>query len=199
MTVGAKNPKLEKFFTSESNKWRAEMQALREIMLSLPLSEEMKWGQACYTHGKDRNIAIIHGFKEYCGLSFMKGALMKDPAGLLIQPTENMQAGRQIRFTGLDQITGHEDTIKAYVADAIAIEESGRQVPKKETKDFPVPDELRQKFAEDPAYKEAFEALTPGRQRGWLLHFAGAKQSATRASRIEKAREKIFDRLGPMD
>jgi uncharacterized protein YdeI (YjbR/CyaY-like superfamily) len=193
-----KNPKLDNFFLGNSNKWLSEMQKLREIVLSLPLTEEMKWGQPCYTHGKDRNIVLIHGFKEYCALLFIKGALMPDPADILIQQTENVQAGRQIRFTSLDQINQMEDTIKAYIANAIAVEESGVQVQKKETKDFPVAEELHQAFADDAAFKEAFEALTPGRQRAWLLHFSGAKQSATRVSRIEKARDKIFDGMGPL-
>lgn len=199
MTKGTKNPELDKFFLANDKKWLGEMQKLREIVLSFPLAEELKWMHPCYTHGKDRNIVLIHAFKEYCALLFMKGALMQDPQNILIQQTENVQAGRQIRFTSLKQIEEMEDTLKAYIADAIAVEESGAQVQKKETKDFPVPDELRAAFEEDAAYKEAFEALTPGRQRAWLLHFGGAKQSATRVSRIEKAREKIFDGMGPLE
>jgi len=194
-----KNPKLDKFFLADGQKWRSEMQKLREIVLSLPLSEEMKWGQPCYTHGKDRNIVLIHGFKEYCALLFMKGALMNDPANILIQQTENVQSGRQIRFTSLKQIEEMEPTLKAYIQNAIEVEESGVQLQKKETRDFPVAEELRQAFDRDGAYKEAFEALTPGRQRAWLLHFAGAKQSATRVSRIDKARDKIFDGMGPLE
>lgn len=195
-----KNPELDAYFLGTAkNRWPAETRKLREIVLTFPLSEEKKWMHPCYTHGKDCNVVLIHGFKEYCALLFIKGALMKDPANILIQQTENVQAGRQIRFTTLGQIEQMEETIKAYIAEAIAVEESGAQIQKKKTKDFPVSDELRTALAEDGAYKEAFEALTPGRQRAWLLHFGGAKQSATRISRIEKARDKIFDGMGPLD
>jgi uncharacterized protein YdeI (YjbR/CyaY-like superfamily) len=199
MTAGKKNPKLDSLFLKNSDQWSNEKQKLREIVLSLPLAEEMKWGQPCYTSGKDRNVLLIHGFKEYVALLFMKGALMKDPAGLLVQQTENVQSARQIRFTGLDEIEKQEDTLKAYIQNAIEIEAAGLKIEKKETKDFPVPDELTQKFAEDAELKKAFEALTPGRQRAWLLHFGQAKQSATRVSRIEKARPKILEGKGLLD
>ena len=199
MTKGTKNPKLDSHFLSNSDQWREEKQKLREIVLALPLSEEMKWGQPCYTSGKDRNVVLIHGFKEYVALLFMKGALMKDPAGILVQQTENVQSARQIRFTNLDEIVGQEETLKAYIQNAIDIEEAGLKVEKKETKDFPVPDELHAKFAEDAELQKAFEALTPGRQRSWLLHIGQAKQSATRLSRIEKARSKIIEGKGMLE
>ena len=199
MTKGKKNPELDSYFFGNKNKWPEEERKLREIVLDFPFTEEKKWMHPCYTIGKDRNVVLIHGFKEYCALLFIKGALMADPQNILIQQTENVQAGRQIRFTSLQQIEEMEPTLKAYIQNAIEVEESGAQIQKKETKDFPVPDELRTAFEQDGAFKEAFEALTPGRQRAWLLHFGGAKQSATRTSRIEKARDKIFDRLGPLE
>jgi len=199
MTDGKRNPKLDRHFLSNSDRWQAEKQKLREIILALPLIEEMKWGQPCYTSGKDRNIVLIHGFKDYCALLFMKGALMKDPAGILVQQTANVQSARQIRFTSLDQIIEMEATLTAYVTDAIGIEEAGLKVEKKETKDFPVPEELDMKFKQDSALKEAFRALTPGRQRAYLLHFAAAKRSTTREARIEKCRPKILDGKGLLD
>ena len=139
---------------------------------------------------------LIHGFKDYCALLFIKGALMKDPAGILIQQTENVQLGRQIRFTSAEQIDGMENLLKAYIHDAIEVEKAGLTIEKKTTADFEVPEEFAKKLAEDAALKEAFEALTPGRQRGYLLHFAGAKQSKTREARIEKYAPKILEGKG---
>jgi len=199
MTAGTKNPKLDSLFLKNADQWSMEKQKLREIVLSLPLTEEMKWGQPCYTSGKDRNVVLIHGFKEYVALLFMKGALMKDPAGILVQQPEYVQSARQIRFTGLGEIVAQEETLKAYIQNAIEIEEAGLKIEKREAKDFPVPDELHAKLAEDAELKNAFEALTPGRQRAWLLHFGQAKQSATRVSRIEKARPKILEGKGLLD
>lgn len=184
------NPSVDGFF-QKAEKWRDEFAALRKIVLARGLSEELKWGQPCYLH-QGHNVVLIHGFKDYCALLFMKGALMKDEAGALVRQTENVQSARQLRFTSLREIVEAEAMIASYVADAVEVEKSGRTVQRKETAEFSVPEELRRRFDEDPAFKAAFEALTPGRQRGYLLHFAGAKQSKTRASRIEKAFDRIF-------
>ena len=178
------NPKLDGFF-KHAKKWREELQKLRAIVLACPLAEEMKWGQPCYT-SEDKNIVIIHGFKEYCALLFFKGVLLKDPKHILIQQTENVQAGRQIRFTNLDQIVKLAPTLKSYILEAIAVEKSGLKVKKKQTSDFKVPEEFQSKLDELPALKAAFNALTPGRQRGYLHFFSSAKQSKTRSERVEK-------------
>lgn len=178
-----------------SRPWAPEQKALREIVLETPLTEEIKWGQPCYTlDGK--NVVLIHGFKDYCALLFMKGALMKDPKKLLIQQTEHVQSGRQIRFTGLKEIVAARAVLKAYVEDAIAVEKAGLSVEKKKTSEFPYPEEFLQKLEEAPDLSVAFEALTPGRQRSYLYHFAAAKQSATRVARIEKAGPAIFEGRG---
>ncbi len=180
------------------NHWRAELKQLRTLVLESGLSEELKWGVPCYMLQKN-NIVLIHALKEYCGLSFFKGALMKDPKGILIQQTENMQAGRQIRFTNLQQIREMEDTIKAYIQEAIAVEKAGLKVEYKKTEEFTVPAELQTKLDKMPALKAAFDALTPGRQRGYLLYFAAPKQSKTRESRIEKSIPKILNGEGLHD
>lgn len=172
-------------------RWREEMTALREIVRECRLTEEVKWGQPCYSLD-GRNVVLIHGFKDYCALLFMKGALMKDPEGLLIQQTENVQSGRQIRFTGLAEITERRAVLKAYVEDAIAVERAGLKVEKKPTAEFPHPDELRARFTASPELKAAFAALTPGRQRAYLLHFAAAKQAKTREARIDKCAPQIL-------
>ena len=182
-------------YMSKAKQWREESEKLREIVLACDLTEELKWGVPCYTFD-DKNIVLIHGFKEYCALLFMKGALLKDPKGILITQTENVQSGRQIRFTSLKEITKLAPALKAYVKDAIEVEKAGLKVEMKKTGEFPVPEEFRGVLDDDPAYRDAFAALTPGRQRGYLLYFAGAKQSSTRESRIEKCRDKIFDGIG---
>jgi uncharacterized protein YdeI (YjbR/CyaY-like superfamily) len=191
------NPKVTAVLDQAAT-WRAETAKLRQIVLGCGLDEDLKWGQACYMDG-GRNIVLIHGFKDYCALLFFKGALMKDPEGVLIQQTENVQAGRQIRFTNLGEIVLMEPVLKAYIEDAIAVEKSGAKIARKPTADFPVPEELLARFEADTVLEEAFQALTPGRQRAWLLQFAGAKQAATRTSRIEKARPKILEGKGPLD
>jgi uncharacterized protein YdeI (YjbR/CyaY-like superfamily) len=191
------NPKVTAVLDQAAT-WRAETAKLRQIVLGCGLEEDLKWGQACYMDA-GRNIVLIHGFKEYCALLFFKGALMKDPEGVLIQQTENVQAGRQIRFTNLGEIVQMEPVLKAYIEDAIAVEKSGAKIARKPTADFPVPEELLARFEADTVLEEAFQALTPGRQRAWLLQFAGAKQAATRTSRIEKARPKILEGKGPLD
>jgi len=189
-----KNPQADAYI-ARLDRWQAELAKLREIALSCPLSEDFKWGHPCYSlDGK--NVVLIHGFRDYCALLFMKGALMKDPAGILVQQTENVQSGRQIRFTSLDQIAGMENVLKAYIHDAIEVEKAGLTIEKKTTADFAVVEEFQAKLAELPALKAAFEALTPGRQRGYLLHFASAKQSKTREARIEKHMPRILDGKG---
>ena len=188
------NPKVDEFLGREK-KWKEEFSKLRQIILDCQLTEELKWGQPCYTlDGK--NIVLMHGFKEYCALLFIKGSLLKDAMGLLIQQTENVQAGRQIRFTDVQEIIEIEKTLKAYVQEAIKVEKAGLEVELKKTSDYTVPDEFKNRLDEHPALKSAFEALTPGRQRAYLFHFSQAKQSKTRESRIEKCIPKILDGLG---
>lgn len=176
----------------------AEKDALRRILLETPLQETLKWGVPCYTYQKG-NVVIMNAFKGAILLSFLKGALLKDKQGLLEKAGENTQSARVMRFNDLQDILEKEALIKAYLAEAIAVEKSGLKVKKKETSDYPVPDELIAKFKEQPDFKVAFEALTPGRQRGYLLHFAAAKQSATRTTRIEKYMPQIRDGKGFRD
>jgi len=167
---------------------------MRRVLAGFPLKEERKWGKPTYTlNGK--NVVIMQGFKEYFALGFFQGALLKDPKKVLVQLGQ-VQAGRVMKFTSAKEITAKASTIKAYVREAIAVEEAGLRVKPKKTSDFPVPEELTERFRKDPPYKRAFEALTPGRQRSYLYHFASAKQSATRAARIEKARSAIFEGRG---
>jgi uncharacterized protein YdeI (YjbR/CyaY-like superfamily) len=178
------NPKVD-FFFSKAEKWQKELEKLRMIVLDCDLTEELKWGVPCYTFEKN-NIVLIHAFKEYCALLFFKGALLKDNKHILIQQTENVQAARQIRFTNVAEIVKKEKALKAYIYEAIEVEEAGLKVSFKETKEFPMPEEFQKKLDKTPALKKAFYALTPGRQRGYLLYFSQAKQSKTRESRIEK-------------
>lgn len=175
--------------------WEPEFAALRAIISDCGLEETIKWGQPCFTLD-GRNVVLIHGFKEYCALLFFKGAIMQDPKNILIQQTENVQAARQIRFTCIDDIQRLEKTLKLYVKDAIALEQSGAKVEKKATADFPFPEELERKMDEVPALRTAFEQLTPGRQRAYLLHFSSAKQAKTRESRIEKCVQRIVEGKG---
>ena len=188
------NPKVDRFF-SQAKKWREEMEALREIVLACEVTEELKWGKPCYTVD-DKNVVIIHEFKEYCALLFCKGALLKDPKGILIQQTENVQAGRQIRFTSLPGIGKLAPVLKAYIKEAIAVEKAGLEVKYKKTSDFPVVEEFQEALNGDGALRKAFAGLTPGRQRGYLLYFAAAKQSKTREARIEKCTPLIFEGKG---
>jgi len=178
------NPKVD-FFFNKASKWQQEYGKLRTIILGCGLTEELKWGCPCYTY-QDTNIVLIHGFKEYCALLFMKGALLNDAHGMLIQQTENVQAARQIRFTNLLAIVEQEATVKAYIFEAIEVEKAGLKVELKKTTEFTMPEEFQVKLDAIPALKTAFEALTPGRQRGYLLHFSSAKQTKTREARIEK-------------
>ena len=191
------NPKVDTYL-SKVEKRQEEMELLRKIVLDCQLIEELKWGVPCYTFQKN-NIVLIHAFKEYCALLFMKGALLQDVNGLLIQQTENVQGGRQIRFTSSKQIIELEATLKAYIYEAIEVDKMGLKVEMKKKEDFKVPEELELKFNENSAFKTAFETLTPGRQKGYLLHFSGAKQAKTRESRIEECMPKIFKGKGLND
>lgn len=191
------NPKVD-FFFDEANQWQKEFEKLRTILLETGLEEELKWGCPCYTyHG--RNVVLIHGFKEYCALLFSKGTLLKDTRNILIQQSENVQAARQIRFTALKEINDLEKVIPTYVYEAVEVEKSGIKVPMKKTKEFEMTDEFQKKLDESPALKEAFESLTPGRQRAYLLHFSSARQSKTRETRIEKYIPQILTGKGLND
>lgn len=191
------NPKVDWYF-NKAEQWQEEVAELRRIVLECHLTEDLKWGCPCYTYEKS-NIVLIHIFKDYCAFLFFKGALMKDPEGILIQQTENVQSARQIRFTGLKEIKDLETVLKTYIYEAVEVTESGEKVEFKKTKEFPVPEELKTKFKELPAFKTAFEALTPGRQRAYLLHFSQPKQAKTRESRIEKCVDQILDGKGLND
>jgi len=179
----------------KEKRWSAEFKALRQLCLESGLNEELKWGQACYDLDGG-NVVLIHGFKDYCALLFMKGALLKDPEGILVQQTKNVQSARQIRFTSLADVKKQKTAVKACIKEAIAVEKSGAKVPMKGVADFEMPAEFLKRLDDDPELAEAFHALTPGRQKGYLLHFAGAKQSATRAARVEKHAPRILKGLG---
>lgn len=184
MTKNKTNPKAD-FFFNQADKWQAEFKKLRTIVLDCGLAEELKWGKPCYSF-EESNVVLIHGFKGYCALLFMKGALLKDSKGILVQQTENVQAARQIRFTNLREIVAMESTVKAYIKEAIEVEKAGLEVDYKKTSEFKVPEEFQNKLDKNSTLKKAFAALTPGRQRGYILYFSGAKQSKTRESRVEK-------------
>ena len=191
------NPKVDGFLR-KAKKWREEFQKLRMICLDCGLTEELKWGNPCYTFQKS-NIVLIHGFKEYCALLFFKGALLKDPKGILIQQTENVQAARQIRFTNVREIVEMEPILKAYINEAIEVEKAGLKVNYKKTSEFKIPEEFQNKLDEIPALKTAFDALTPGRQRAYIFYFSQPKQSKTRESRVEKCVQQILDGKGLND
>lgn len=191
------NAKVDTFLDNLSS-WQEELSRLRELIIDCGLTEDFKWMHPCYTYN-GKNIVLIHGFKEYCALLFYKGALLKDPEAILIQQTENTQSGRQIRFTQLSEIEKLRATIKEYIFEAIEVEKAGLKVKKKETADFVMPEELIQKFTERPDFQKAFEKLTPGRQRGYLLHFTKPKQPKTRMSQIERNIERIIDGYGIHD
>lgn len=197
MTKSEKNPKVDEFL-SKAKKWKAEFEKLRDIALDCGLTEDFKWMHPCYTLN-NKNVVLIHGFKEYCALLFHKGALLQDPHGILIQQTENVQAARQIRFTHVNEIMEMEPILKEYIQAAIEVEKAGMQVEfKKNTEDI-IPEELQTKFAEIPALKTAFEALTPGRQRAYILYFSQPKQAKTRESRIAKYTQHILEGKGLHD
>ena len=191
------NPKVDWFFT-KATAWQEEFEKLRKLVLDCGLTEELKWGQPCYTFQKS-NIVLIHGFKEYCALLFFKGALLKDANGILIQQTENVQAARQIRFTNIREIVKMEPILKAYIHEAIEVEKAGLKVNYKKTSEFKIPEEFQKKLDETPALKKAFAALTPGRQRGYLFYFSQPKQSKTRESRVEKCKQQILNGKGLND
>lgn len=197
MTTDKRSRKVDGFMR-KAKQWKEEFESLREIALGCELSEDIKWMHPCYMY-EDKNVVLIHGFKEYCALLFHKGALLKDPHGILIQQTENVQAARQLRFTSIEQIEEMQLIIKAYIDEAIEIEKAGLQVEYKQTREYTVPEELENKFVEIPDLKAAFEALTPGRQRAYLYYFSEPKQSKTRDSRIEKYLAHILDGKGLND
>ena len=191
------NPKVDAMI-SKATQWQREFTALRAIVLDCGLIEDFKWGQPCYTLG-GKNIVLIHGFKEYCGLLFFKGALLSNADDLLIQQTENVQAARQARFTSVEEIKAQQNNIKASIFEAIEIEKAGLKVTLKKTEDFAVPEELQVKLDKLPALKTAFEALTPGRQRAYLFHFSQPKQAKTREARVEKYIPQILNGKGIND
>ena len=188
------NPKVD-FYFNKAEKWQEELDKLRLIALDCQLSEELKWGCPCYTL-QNNNVVLIHAFKDYCAFLFFKGALMHDEHGLLIQQTENVQAGRQIRFSSISQIVELEPILKAYIYEAIEVEKAGLKVEFKKTTEYNVPEEFQQKLDELPVLKTAFEALTPGRQRAYLYYFSQPKQSKTRESRVEKYIPQILSGKG---
>jgi uncharacterized protein YdeI (YjbR/CyaY-like superfamily) len=191
------NPKVD-FYFSKEQKWQREIEQMRLIALDCGLDEELKWGCPCYTLGES-NVVLIHVFKEYCAYLFFKGALLSDTNNILIQQSENVQAARQIRFTDVKQITELAAVLKTYIYQAIEVEKAGLKVELKKTTEFAVADEFQQKLDELPSLKNAFEALTPGRQRAYLLHFSQPKQSQTRLSRVEKYIPQILDGKGLND
>ncbi len=191
------NPNVDFYFT-KATKWQEELARLRTIVLDCNLTEELKWGVPCYMFEK-KNIVLIHVFKEYCAFLFFKGALLKDAKGILVQQTENVQAARQIRFTNVKEIVKMKPELKAYIYEAIKVEEAGLKVTIKKTSEYTIPEEFQNKLDKSAALKKAFYALTPGRQRGYILHFAGAKQSKTRELRIEKYKQKILQGKGLND
>jgi len=188
------NPKVD-FYFNKPSKWQEEYERLRTIILDCKLTEELKWGCPCYTF-EGKNIVLIHGFKEYCALLFFKGVLLNDPNGILIQQTENVQVGRQIRFTNLREIIDMESILKAYIYEAIEVERAGLNVELKKVTEFKIAAEFQDKLNHIPALKTAFEALTPGRQRAYLLYFSAPKQSKTREARVEKYMPQILNGKG---
>lgn len=188
------NPKVDFYFNKEK-RWQEEIEKLRSIILNCGLTEELKWGVPAYTYQKS-NVVLIHTFKEYCAVLFFKGALLKDDKGILVQQTKNVQAARQVRFTSLQEVVKLQNTLKAYIYEAIEVEKAGLKVEFKKTTEFEMPEEFQKKLDKIPSLKKAFHALTPGRQRGYLLYFSQAKQAKTRESRIEKYIPNILNGKG---
>ena len=188
------NPKVD-FYFDEAKKWQKEQEELRQIALDCQLTEELKWGSPCYTF-QNTNVVLIHAFKDYCAFLFFKGALLSDTDNLLIRQSENVQAGRQIRFTNLQKILDLKSILKTYIYQAIEVEKAGLKVQLKKTKEFEIAEEFQKKLDEDSKLETAFKALTPGRQRAYLLYFSSAKQSKTRESRVEKYIDQILDGKG---
>jgi uncharacterized protein YdeI (YjbR/CyaY-like superfamily) len=197
MTKSRMNPKVDAYF-SNAKKWRKELQKLRRILLDCQLTEELKWGKPCYAFEK-RNMIIILSLKEHCVLLFFKGALLKDPNGILIKAGENTEAGRQMRFTDIREIVEMETVLKAYIHEAIEVEKAGLKVNFKKITELKIPEEFQKKLDEIPALKTAFDALTPGRQRGYIFYFSAPKQCKTRESRVEKCMQQILDGKGLND
>lgn len=197
MTNSGLNLKVDGFI-GKSKKWKEEYKKLRNIVLDCELTEEYKWMHPCYTF-QNKNIVLIHGFKEYCALLFHKGVLLKDPNGILIQQTENVQTARQIRFTSVKEIVEMEAILKSYINEAIEVEKAGLEVVFKKNTEYTIPDEFQNILDEMPALKTAFEALTPGRQRAYIFYFSEPKQSKTRESRVEKYKQQILDGKGLND
>ncbi|WP_314590436.1 YdeI family protein [Paenibacillus terrigena] len=197
MIMGERNSKIDPYF-NKLKKWKEEFDLLREIVLDCGLTEDFKWMHPCYTLD-EKNIVLIHGFKDYCALLFHKGALLKDPHGILIQQTENVQAARQIRFTNVQEIEEMQLILTDYIDEAIEVEKAGLQVNLKKNTEYVMPEELQNKFVEIPDLKSAFDALTPGRQRAYILHFSAPKQSKTRDSRVEKYIPQILNGKGLND
>ncbi len=203
MTKNRANPRVD-FFFSKAKQWHEEFGELRTIILECGLNEELKWGQPCYTcptvssgrMSRKGNIVLIHGFKEYCALLFFKGSLLKDPKRILIQQTENVQAARQVRFTRVGEIVKKKTILKAYIKEAIEVENAGLKVNLKKTADFKIPEEFQNKLNVNPALRKAFYALTPGRQRAYIFYFSSAKLSKTRESRVEKYLQQILNGKG---
>jgi uncharacterized protein YdeI (YjbR/CyaY-like superfamily) len=191
------NPKVDWYFT-KAKKWQEELEQLRKIVLDCGLTEDLKWGCPCYTFQKS-NIVLIHSFKDYCALLFFKGALLNDANGILIQQTENVQAARQARFTSVREIVKMKSILKAFIYEAIEVEKAGLKVDLKKTKEYKIPEEFQMELDKNPSLKTAFEALTPGRQRGYLLYFAAPKQAKTRESRVEKSVQQIIAGKGLND
>ena len=196
MTKSRMNPKVD-FYFNKAKKWQKELEKLRMTVLDCELAEELKWGVPCYTFQKS-NIVLIHVFKEYCALLFFKGSLLKDTNGILIQQTKNVQAGRQVRFTNVQEIVKMKPILKAYTYEAIEVEKAGLKVNFKKGTE-PIPEEFQNKLDEIPALKTAFEALTPGRQRAYIFYFSAPKQSKTRESRVEKCIQQILNGKGLND
>jgi uncharacterized protein YdeI (YjbR/CyaY-like superfamily) len=191
------NPKVDWYF-EKNTRWQKEIEKMRVIALACGLTEELKWGCPCYQYEK-ANVVLIHVFKEYCAFLFFKGALLNDPEGILVQQTENVQSARQVRFTNLKEIQKLERTVKAYIYEAIEVERAGLKVKLKKTKEFTMPEEFKNKLDKSPSLKKAFESLTPGRQRGYLLYFASAKQAKTREERVKKYTKQILEGKGLED
>ncbi|MGE5519365.1 MAG: YdeI/OmpD-associated family protein [Candidatus Dadabacteria bacterium] len=188
------NPKVDEFL-DRAGKWQKEFETLRKIILACGLEEEFKWGNPCYTF-EGNNIVLVHGFKDYCAVLFFKGALLNDPKGILIRQSENVQATRQVRFTNVQEITRLQKTLKDYIYESIEVEKAGLKVPLKKSSEYPVAEEFQKKLDKNPSLKKAFDALTPGRQRAYLLYFSAAKQSKTREERVKKCMKLILDGKG---
>ena len=191
------NPQVDAYL-KKAKKWQQEMKRLRRILLNFPLAEELKWGKPCYTFEKS-NVAILYGLKESCALGFLKGALLKDANGILVKPGDNSQSARWVKFTGVEEIEEREPILTAYIQEAIDAGKAGLKVDFKEKNELVFPEELQKRLEENPALKTAFEALTPGRRRGYNLYFSGAKQSKTREARIEKCMPQILKKKGLND